>query len=200
MKMLKSINNALILISKFLCLLGGIMLIAMMLITSADVGLRTFLHSAFNGASVIVRNLLVVAMFLGLPYVTFVAGHTRSEFLYARASSKTKLILDLIAEGIGTVLFLLMAYAMIKPTLQSFATNQFDSEGTFLMPMGPFYVLTLFGAWFTFYAAIYNFIKLIVKAVKKEGEKECTLALSLLWSPLHCCSSACLLVSTFRLP
>ena len=78
MKMLKSINNALILISKFLCLLGGIMLIAMMLITSADVGLRTFLHSAFNGASVIVRNLLVVAMFLGLPYVTFVAGHTRS--------------------------------------------------------------------------------------------------------------------------
>ena len=172
MKMLKSINNALILISKFLCLLGGIMLIAMMLITSADVGLRTFLHSAFNGASVIVRNLLVVAMFLGLPYVTFVAGHTRSEFLYARASSKTKLILDLIAEGIGTVLFLLMAYAMIKPTLQSFATNQFDSEGTFLMPMGPFYVLTLFGAWFTFYAAIYNFIKLIVKAVKKEGEKE----------------------------
>lgn len=172
MKMLKSINNALILISKFLCLLGGIMLIAMMLITSADVGLRTFLHSAFNGASVIVRNLLVVAMFLGLPYVTFVAGHTRSEFLYARASSKTKLILDLIAEGIGTVLFLLMAYAMIKPTLQSFATNQFDSEGTFLMPMGPFCVLTLFGAWFTFYAAIYNFIKLIVKAVKKEGEKE----------------------------
>lgn len=103
MKMLKSINNALILISKFLCLLGGIMLIAMMLITSVDVGLRTFLHSAFNGASVIVRNLLVVAMFLGLPYVTFVAGHTRSEFLYARASSKTKLILDLIAEGIGTV-------------------------------------------------------------------------------------------------
>ncbi|MFQ7748864.1 MAG: TRAP transporter small permease [Eubacteriales bacterium] len=126
------------------------MLIAMMLITSVDVGLRTFLHSAFNGASVIVRNLLVVAMFLGLPYVTFVAGHTRSEFLYARASSKTKLILDLIAEGIGTVLFLFMAYAMIKPTLQSFA-NQFDS-GAFLMPMG--LCLTLFGAWFTFYAAI----------------------------------------------
>lgn len=171
MKMLKSINNALILISKFLCLLGGIMLIAMMLITSVDVGLRTFLHSAFNGASVIVRNLLVVAMFLGLPYVTFVAGHTRSEFLYARASSKTKLILDLIAEGIGTVLFLFMAYAMIKPTLQSFATNQFDSEGTFLMPMGPFYVLTLFGAWFTFYAAIYNFIKLIVKAVKRRARR-----------------------------
>ncbi len=172
MKVLKAINNTLILISKFLCLLGGIMLIAMMLITSVDVGLRTFVHSAFNGASVIVRNLLVVAMFLGLPYVTFVAGHTRSEFLYARASSKAKLILDLIAEGIGTVLFLLMAYAMIKPTLQSFATNQFDSEGTFLMSMGPFYVLTLFGAWFTFYAAIYNFIKLIVKALKKEGKAE----------------------------
>lgn len=52
MKVLKSINNTLILISKFLCLLGGIMLIAMMLITSVDVGLRTFVHSAFNGASV----------------------------------------------------------------------------------------------------------------------------------------------------
>ena len=157
-------------ISKFLCLLGGIMLIAMMLITSADVGLRTFIHSTFAGASVVVRNMLVVAMFLGLPYVTFVAGHTRSEFLYARAPSKVQLVLDLIAQGIGTVLFLLMAYSMIKPTLQSFTTSQFDSEGTFLMPMWPFYILTLFGAWFTFYAAIYNFVKLIVQAVKKEGD------------------------------
>nr|WP_325212800.1 TRAP transporter small permease [uncultured Oscillibacter sp.] len=170
MKILKRINSALIAISKFLCLLGGVMLIAMMLITAVDVGLRTFVHSTFSGASVVVRNMLVVAMFLGLPYVTFVAGHTRSEFLYARASSRVQLILDTIAEGIGTVLFLLMAYAMIKPTLQSFATSQFDSEGTFLMPMGPFYVLALFGAWFTFYAAAYNFVKLIFQAVKKEDE------------------------------
>lgn len=170
MMILKRINSALIAISKFLCLLGGIMLIAMMLITSVDVGLRTFVHSTFAGASVVVRNMLVVAMFLGLPYVTFVAGHTRSEFLYARASSRVQWVLDLIAEGIGTVLFLLMAYAMIKPTFQSFATSQFDSEGTFLMPMGPFYVLALFGAWFTFYAAIYNFVRLILQAVKKEDE------------------------------
>lgn len=171
MTIFKRINSGLIAISKLLCLLGGVMLIAMMLITAVDVGLRTFVHSTFAGASVVVRNMLVVAMFLGLPYVTFVAGHTRSEFLYARAPSRVQWVLDLIAEGIGTVLFLIMAYAMIKPTLQSFATNQFDSEGTFLMPMGPFYVLTLFGAWFTFYAAIYNFVKLILQAVKKEESK-----------------------------
>lgn len=165
LKILKRINQTLILISKGLCFLGGIMLIAMMTITSVDVVLRTFFHSTFAGASVIVRNLLVVAMFLGLPYVTFVAGHTRSEFLYARASARVQLILDLIAEGIGTVLFFLMAYALIKPTVQAFVTNQFDSEGTFLMSMGPFYVLVLFGAWFAFYAAAYNFIKLIGKVM-----------------------------------
>lgn len=170
MMILKRINSALIAISKFLCLLGGIMLIAMMLITAADVGLRTFIHSTFAGASVVVRNMLVVAMFLGLPYVTFVSGHTRSEFLYARAPARIQWILDLIAEGIGMVLFLLMAYAMIKPTVQSFTTSQFDSEGTFLMPMAPFYVLALFGAWFTFYAAAYNFIRLILQALKKEDE------------------------------
>lgn len=172
MNVMKKINKTLILISKGLCLLGGIMLIAMMLITTVDVFLRTFVHSTFAGASVVVRNLLVVAMFLGLPYVTFMRGHTRSEFLYARASSRTKLILDLIAEGIGTILFLLMAYAMIKPTIQSFVTGQFDSEGVFLMPMSPFYVLTLFGAWFTFYAAIYNFVNLIISVIKKEGGSE----------------------------
>ena len=41
MKMLKSINNALILISKFLCLLGGIMLIAMMPVSYTHLTLPT---------------------------------------------------------------------------------------------------------------------------------------------------------------
>lgn len=173
MKMIKSVNSLLIRISKFLCLLGGIMLVAMMLITSVDVGMRTFLHSTFPGASVIVRNMLVVAMFLGLPYVTFVAGHTRSEFLYAKASKRVQLILDLVAYIIAVALFALMAYAMIRPMKQSFATNQFDSEGTFLMPMSPFYVLALFGAWFSFYAAVYNLVVLFGKVFgKAEGGEE----------------------------
>lgn len=167
MKTIKKINDILISIAKTLCFLAGIMLVLMMLITSVDVGLRTFAQWTFAGASVIVRNLLVAAMFLGLPYVTFMSGHTRSEFLYARASSRVKLFLDILAGGIGMILFGLMAYSMIRPTMQSFATTQFDSEGTFIMPMWPFYVCALFGAWFSFYAALHNLIAMVAKAFGK---------------------------------
>ena len=170
MKMIKSINRVLISISKALCMLAGIMLVLMMLITAVDVGLRTFVHSTFAGASVLVRNMLVAAMFLAMPYVTFMGGHTRSEFLYARASRRVQTVLDIFAYAIGMLLFGLMAYAMIRPTVQSVTTQQFDSEGTFIMSMTPFYVCALFGAWFAFYAALHNFIALIGRIIK--GEKE----------------------------
>jgi TRAP-type C4-dicarboxylate transport system permease small subunit len=162
-KVILSINSLLMQLSKFLCFLGGVMMVIMMLITSVDVFMRTFLDTTFPGASVLVRNMLVVAMFLGLPYVTFVRGHTRSEVLYEHVGDKGKLILNIIAEIIGMAMFALMAYALIKPTSLSFTTSQFDSEGTFIMPMSPFYVLALFGAWFTLYAAIHNVIELLIK-------------------------------------
>lgn len=170
MNMIKSINRVLISISKALCMLAGVMLVLMMLITAVDVGLRTFVHSTFAGASVLVRNMLVAAMFLALPYVTFMGGHTRSEFLYARAPQKAQVVLDVVAYAIGMVLFGLMAYAMIRPTIQSVTTQQFDSEGTFIMSMTPFYVCALFGAWFAFYAALHNFIVLLGRTIK--GGKE----------------------------
>lgn len=162
-KVILSINGLLMKLSKFLCFLGGVMMVAMMLITSVDVFMRTFLHTTFPGASVLVRNMLVVAMFLGLPYVTFVRGHTRSEVLYEQVGEKGKLVLNIIAETVGMAMFALMAYALIKPTMLSFSTAQFDSEGTFIMPMSPFYVLALFGAWFTLYAAVHNVIELVYK-------------------------------------
>lgn len=171
-KAILSINSLLMKLSKFLCFLGGVMMVAMMLITSVDVFMRTFLETTFPGASVLVRNMLVVAMFLGLPYVTFVRGHTRSEVLYEHVGDKGKLILNIVAEIVGMAMFALMAYALIKPTQLSFTTSQFDSEGTFIMPMSPFYVLSLFGAWFTLYAAIHNVIELLIKLIRHQPDDE----------------------------
>ncbi len=172
MSLIRKINEILQKIAKFLTFLGGLMLIVMMLITTADVILRTFFGSTIQGASVIVRNLLIVAMFLGLPYVTFTKGHTRSEVIYARGSARVKMILDILAYGIGAVLFFLMSYSLIGPVMKAFATNQFDSEGTFMMSLAPFYVLSLFGAIFSLYAALYNFVVMLMDAVRNRKGAE----------------------------
>ena len=127
MNVIKKINLFLQRTAKFLTFIGGVMLVAMMCIATVDVILRTFFHSTIQGTSVIVRNLLIVAMFLGLPYVTYTKGHTRSEVIYARMPKRGKLLLDIIAYGIAVILFFLMSYSLIAPTIQSFSTNQFDS-------------------------------------------------------------------------
>lgn len=137
-----------------------------------DVCLRTFFHSTIVGASIIARNTLIASVFLGLPYVTFKNSHTRAEVFYTNAKPAAKLVMDIVTQVFGVIVFALMSYGLVSPTIKSFASGQFDSEATLLLPMWPFYTCALFGSIFSLYAAIRCLILTIVGGVRPYQKKE----------------------------
>lgn len=170
MTIIKKIDAVLASIAKLLCFLGALILVAMFSITTVDVFLRTFMGSSVVGASVMVRNLLIASVFLGLPYVTFTCGHTRSEVFYVRAGKTGKMVLDLIANVVGVAMFTAMSYSMVSPVFKAYSSGEFDSEGTMLMLLWPFYLVALFGASFSLYASIRNLVVQIAGIVSdKKG-------------------------------
>lgn len=172
-KTIKKIDQTLASISKGLCFLGALVIMFQMALIVVDVFLRTFCHSTVVGASVIARNSLIAGVFLGLPYVTFKNAHTRAEVFYTNARPGVKLAMDIVAETFGVIVFALMSYALVNPTMKALATGQFDSEATMLLPLGPIYLCVLFGAIFSTYAAIRCLVLTLyggTKAYKKEEE------------------------------
>lgn len=170
MAIIKAIDKKLASFSKLLCLLGAGIIFFQMGIILVDVILRTFFHSTVVGASIMARNSLIASVFLGMPYVTFLGGHTRAEVFYTNGSPRRKFCMDVFAHFVGIIIFALMSCALINPTLQAFKTGQFDSEGAFLLPMSPFYVCALFGAVFSFYAAVRCFITTIAAGLSAYKE------------------------------
>lgn len=171
MKMIKKIDQALAAFSKGLCFLGALVILFQMGLIVVDVCLRAFFHSTVVGASVIARNTLIAGVFLGMPYVTFKSSHTRAEVFYTNARPAVKLSMDILAQVFGVIVFALMSYSLINPTLKAYSSGQFDSEATMLLPLWPIYTCVLFGAIFSTYAAI-RCLVLTIAGGKKAYEKE----------------------------
>lgn len=153
MTAIKKMDQVLASFSKLLCFIAGVIILFQMGLIVVDVCLRTFMHSTVVGASIIARNSLIASVFLGLPYVTFSNSHTRAEVFYTNARPTVKLVMDVVTQVFGVIVFVLMSYSLIAPTQTAIATGQYDVEGTLLLPLGPFYVCVLFGAVFSLYAA-----------------------------------------------
>lgn len=158
MQIIKKIDQTLAAFSKGLCFLGALVILFQMCLIVVDVCLRAFFNSTVVGASVIARNTLIAGVFLGLPYVTFKSAHTRAEVLYTGAKPAVKFVMDIVAQVFGIVVFALMSYSLVNPTLKALSSGQFDSEATMLLPLWPIYVCVLFGAVFSTYAAVHCLI------------------------------------------
>lgn len=172
MNVIKRIDQVLATFSKGLCFLGAVVILFQMGLIVVDVCLRAFFHSTVVGASVIARNTLIAGVFLGLPYVTFKSSHTRAEVFYTNARPVVKFAMDVLAEVFGVVVFALMSYALVNPTVKAFTSGQFDSEATMLMPMWPIYTCVLFGAVFSTYAAVRCLVLTLISGTKAYQTKE----------------------------
>ena len=172
MEVVKKIDKGLAAFSKFLCFLGAIIILGQMCLIVVDVVLRTFFSSTVVGASIMARNSLIASVFLGMPYVTFINGHTRAEVFYTNGSPTRKFIMDILDRVVGVLIFALMSYSLINPTQKAIASGQFDNEARMLLPLAPFYICALFGAFFSLYAAIRNLILCLAGGTKTYAKKE----------------------------
>lgn len=90
---------------------GGVALVAMMLMTCVDVTTRYFGHPVF-GAVEIVCFLGVIVLACAMPYTHLEKGHVGVEFLVRRLSPKSQALIDAVTGILSAVLFALVAWQM----------------------------------------------------------------------------------------
>ena len=95
-RMFKIAKQAIHLSSRYACMTGMLVLLLMMLLTTADVIGRSFLKLPIPGAFEIAQYMLVVCILLGIAYTQQVEGHVRISILSSRWHLQTQLAIDSI--------------------------------------------------------------------------------------------------------
>lgn len=124
--------------------LAGFVLLALMLLTTADVVGRYFFNSPIIGVFDLTHFAVLVMVFLGLAYCGFQGGHIVIELLYDRLSPSTARVLLRLINFVGCMLFLLIAW---RSAVQSVDVREFrEASQLLVIPFYPFYWVVAFGS------------------------------------------------------
>ena len=120
-----------------LSFIGTAWIFVMMLIIVYDVAARNFLNMPFSGTAEIIRNTIVIVLFLQITDVLRKGHHIRTNVIYDRLPEKGKLVLLTLACLLGAALFGFMAYVSWEPAMEALLSKQYEGEGAMRVPTFP---------------------------------------------------------------
>ncbi len=127
----------------YMAYIASIILMALMLITTADVAGRYFFNQPLTGVFDLTHFAVLIMVFFGLAYCGFRGGHVAIELLYDRLNRRVAKILDRVINLVGATFFLVIAW---RTVVQSIDIKEFkESSQLLLIPFYPFYWLVAFG-------------------------------------------------------
>ncbi len=152
MKALKIIHR----ITYYLGLIGTFMLLAMMLLTVADVSARSLANKPIPGAYEMVAYMLVVVVLFGMAYTEQRGGNIGVDFLFQRYSPRWKAITVSIFTFLALAFFSIMVWTGWEEAVD---TISFGTSSEILhIPAFPFKFLIPFGSLMLCIQLILNFI------------------------------------------
>ena len=123
---------------------AGVVLFALMLLTTADVIGRYFFNAPITGVVDLTEFSVLLMTFLSFAYCGFRGAHVVIELLYNRLGPGARLWLTRASNTAGAVLFGVMAW---RSVVQSIDVRDFDESSQLLaVPYWPFYWVLAFGA------------------------------------------------------
>jgi TRAP-type C4-dicarboxylate transport system permease small subunit len=146
-----------------LAAVAGIGILAMMLITCADVFLRYLFNAPIEGSLDITQMLMVIIVFFGLAYCGWTGGHVAVDLLRDLVPPAVVVPLARLVNLIGAVVMLAMAWQSVLTAMTFIKTG--ETPMTVLIPKYPFILVVTFGA--LTYAAI-----LLYKTVDPDERSE----------------------------
>jgi TRAP-type C4-dicarboxylate transport system permease small subunit len=120
-------------------------LLLMMFLTTGDVAGRYLFYYPKQGAQDFTELLLVVTIFMGIPYTQLIKGHVCVGILTSRLSSYSKAILDTITSLIGAAIFAFTAWQLGKRAWVSLLNPGLYKTPTIEIPIGPFVLISAIG-------------------------------------------------------
>ena len=136
-----------------LAAVSGAGIVAMMLLTCADVLLRYLFNAPIEGTLDLTQMLMVVIVFFGLAYCGWTGGHVVVDLIRELLPARIIVPLAIAVNAVGAMAMLAMAWESIQTSLIYMLTG--ETPMTVLIPKYPFIWIAAFGA--LTYAAILLF-------------------------------------------
>ncbi len=136
-----------------LAVIAGIAIIAMMLLTCADVFLRYFVNAPIEGSFDVTQMLMVIIVFFALGYCGWTGGHVVVDLLRDVISRRLLVALSVVVNGVGAAVMLAIVWQATLTAIDFVRTG--ETPMTVLIPKYPFILVTAFGA--LSYAAVLLF-------------------------------------------
>jgi TRAP-type C4-dicarboxylate transport system permease small subunit len=127
---------------RLLALASGVVLLAMMGMTTIDVVLRYVFNHAFEGSREVTEFSMVLIVFLGMAYCGLTGGHIAVD-LFEKALDRPSLrLLPALIAWSGAAVFLAITW---RTLIEAFATSSKVTNMMFI-PYFPFMLVTAFGS------------------------------------------------------
>jgi TRAP-type C4-dicarboxylate transport system permease small subunit len=136
-----------------LAAVSGAGIVAMMLLTCADVFLRYVFNAPIEGTLDITQMLMVIVVFFGLAYCGWTGGHVVVDLMQELLPPKVIVPVAVAVNAVGAVAMLAMAWESVQTSLSYMLTG--ETPMTVMIPIYPFIWVAAFGA--LSYAAILLF-------------------------------------------
>jgi tripartite ATP-independent transporter DctM subunit len=139
-----SMRDALAWVGRSMNSLGGVFLVAMMVITTLDVIGRYVFNRPVPGANELAEFLQVTVVYCGVAYTALKKGHVAVDVLFNRLSRRVQDFLFSFTSFVGTVLFGLIAWQSVAQSLVFKAATR--SSPVLEIPLWPFVLVVAFGS------------------------------------------------------
>ena len=156
-----AINKA----SQIASIVAVVFLVAMMVLTVADVFLRFFFHAPIQGTVELIQYFMVVAGFLGVAWCAIQGGHLKVDMIMDRLTSRFKGNTDSLTITLGMAVVAVVAWQGFEKAQEV----QLDKiASAFLdIPAYPFYLIVGISYSLLFLAMIPILVEYIRKAIGK---------------------------------
>jgi len=130
-------------INYIVCAIGMAMVIPLMLLTFADVMLRSFFNKPIPGTFEISQYMLAFFILLGAAYTQQVKGHVGVDFVTSRLSPRPRAICEIVATLLSLFIVAILVWqGWVEGIAEKAVSDQLR------IPQYPFKVLVAVGAFF----------------------------------------------------
>jgi hypothetical protein len=128
--------------SRWMLWMGALLTIAVMLVIAYDVIARQFFNNPFSGTAELAATGLVLIVFLQLPQSMLEKKLLRVTYFYDYANSLGRSALNVLAWGIGLVIFSALSLTSWDPMVMAIKAGEFYGMDSFRVPAWPLRVGT----------------------------------------------------------
>lgn len=131
-------------VERWLSIIGGLIVVALMLVSTLDVAMRYLFNSPIDGAYELAEFMLVGMVYLGIAYIQSFKGHVRVDVFVNRVGIRGELLLSIFGNLVGLVAFVLVTWQTGSLALVAWQTGDYSS-GLVHLPMWPSKLIIPFG-------------------------------------------------------